>query len=282
MILLTGASGTIGTQTVKALKAKGAAFKVGLRSPEKAAALGAEGIAFDWEKPDTYRSALSGVDTVFLLTPSVEKQVEFATGLTAAAKASGVKRIVKLSVIGAEAEPGIAFGRVHRDVEQAIKASGLAWTFLRPTFFMQNFPNFYGLNPKADSTIYLPNEDAKVSWIDARDIGDVAAAALTDASHEGKAYDLTGGEALSTAEACALFSTALGQKISYVNVTEAAARDAMTSQGMSGSMVEGYLELHVIIRRGWCAAIGSGVHEALGRAPRTLAQYAADFAAGNA
>ena len=144
---------------------------------------------------------------------------------------------------------------------------------------MQNFINFYGVSPKADSTVYLANADGKVTWLDARDIGEVAAAVLSGRSHVGQAVTLTGGEALSTEEACAVLAKAFGHKVSYVAVPEEAARKAMEDRGMPAWMVKGFLELAWIIRQGWSAAIAPGVQDVLGRAPRTLAQYAADVAA---
>jgi uncharacterized protein YbjT (DUF2867 family) len=278
MILLTGASGTIGRHLVSVLKAKDVPFKVALRDPGKGARLGAQAVAFDWDQPRTFAPALEAVDTLFLLTPTTETQVKQSQGLVEAAKAAGVKRVVKLSVSGADSEPGIALGRMHRESERAVQAAGFAWTMLRPTFFMQNFVSFYGVTLDADSTIYLPNGDAKVAWLDARDIGDVAAHVLTSKGHENKAYELTGDEPLSTAEACALLSAALGHKVTYVDVPEQAAREGMQSQGIPPWYVESLLELNMVIRNGWAAQIATGVHEVLGRSPRRFAAFAADLA----
>jgi len=124
MILVTGATGTIGSSTVKALKAKSAKFKVGVRSPEKAKGLGVETVLFDWDKPETFGPALQGVEKVFLLTPTSDKQDQYAKSLVDAAKTAGVKHIVKLSVIGVDAEPNIYFGRQHKAAEKAMKDSG--------------------------------------------------------------------------------------------------------------------------------------------------------------
>lgn len=283
MILVTGASGTIGSATVAALKARGARFKVALRSPEKAAALGAEAVRFDWSQPETYRTALTGVESAFLLQPTSNTQVEETRAFAEAAKAAGVKHVVRLSVIGADNEPGILLGRQHRDADRALQATGLQTTLLRPTFFMQNFIEFYGVAVGKGGTVYLPNGDGKVAWIDARDIGDVAAAALTSpAQHAGKVYELTGSEALSTGEAAEVLATALGQPVSYVAVSEADAEKAMQQQGMPDWLIQGFQELAMIIRNGWAATVSPAVSQVLGRPPRRLADYARDVAAGKA
>jgi uncharacterized protein YbjT (DUF2867 family) len=281
MILVTGATGTIGSSTVKALKAQGARFKVGTRSPDKLQGQGVETVLFDWDKPETFAPALQGVEKLFLLTPISEKQVEYTQSLVDAAKKAGVKHIVKLSVMGVEAEPGIALGRLHRASEKAIQDSGIAWTMLRPTFFMENFFNYYGADPKKDSTVYNPHGQGKAVWVDGRDVGEVAAAVLTGQGHEGKAYDLTGPEALGDAEALALLGEALGHKYTYVDVPEEGARKAMLDMQMPAWLVDGFMELNRLIKNNWVATPASGVKDVLGRAPRSFKEYAKDCAAGS-
>lgn len=280
MIFVTGATGTIGSSTVKALKARGARFKVGTRSPDKLKGSGVDAVAFDWDKPETYASALQGVEKVFILTPLSDKQTEYTQALVDAAKKAGVKHLVKLSVMGADAEPGIFLGRQHKASENAMKASGLAWTMLRPTFFMENFVNFYGVDPKKDSQVYLPHGQGKAAWVDGRDIGEVAAAVMTTPGHEGKVYDLTGPEALGAQEVLDLFSQALGHKYTYVDVPEAAAQKAMADAGGPKWMVDGLLELHHIVKQGWSTATATGVKDVLGRPARSFKEYVKDFAAG--
>jgi uncharacterized protein YbjT (DUF2867 family) len=280
MILVTGATGTIGSSTVKALKAQGARFKVGTRSPDKAQELGGEAVRFDWDHPETFGPSLHGVEKVFLLTPVAEKQVEYTKQLVDAAKKAGVRHIVKLSVVGAESEPGIFLSRQHKEGEKIIKNSGLAWTMLRPTFFMQNFINFYGVDPAKDSTVYAARGEGKTVWVDGRDVGEVAAAVLTGQGHEGKTYELTGPEVLSSAEVVAILSEVLGHKYTYVAVPEEAARKAMTDMGMPKWLVDAFLELDMLIRNNWTATPASGVQEVLGRPPRSFREYARDYVAG--
>jgi uncharacterized protein YbjT (DUF2867 family) len=283
MILVTGASGTVGRSTVAALQKRGAAFRVGARSIDKARAAGYAAVEFDWEQAATYERALEGVERAFLLPPINDKQVEQARAFVDAARRAGVKHLVKLSVAGARIEPGFRLGRQHGEGEKYIEASGLSWCFLRPNFFMQNFVNYYGVDlSRAESTVYLPHGTARTSWVDARDVGEVAAAALTGSGHEGKAYELTGPEALSDAEVAQLFSKASGRKVAYVDVPEQAAREAMAKMGMPGWLVDAYLELHALIRSGHAAGLGDGVEKALQRKPRSFAQYVDDVVKGKA
>ena len=282
MILVTGATGTIGSATVNALKARGARFKVAARSPDRLAGQGVETVPFDWDKPQTFGPALGGVEKLFLLTPNTtDQQARYVQALVDASKKAGVKHIVRLSVMGANAEPGILLGRMHRESEKLIEGSGLAWTMLRPTFFMDNFLNYYGVDPRKDCTLHLAHGQGKAVWVDGRDVGEVAAAALTSTGHEGKAYELTGPQALGAAEACAILTEVLGHKYTYVELPAEQARKAMEDSQTPAWMVQGFSELSALIRNGQSATPASGVKDALGRPPRGFRDFAKDLAAGN-
>lgn len=274
MILLLGSTGTVGRHAITFLKRAGARVTVGGRSPEKARQLEVDHRQFDWTRPETYAPTLSGARTVFLLTPVDERQVQWSHDLLAVAKAEGVRRIVKLSVAGADQEPGIALTRLHRATERELEASGLAWTFLRPNFYMQNFTSYYGVVPGRAGTVFLPNGTGKVSWADASDLGEVAARVLSEDAHDGKVYTLTGEEAFDTGTACSLLSEASGHEIQYVDVPEAAARQGMAAQGLPPSLVEAMLELHTTIRNGWAAGVSPDMARLLGRPPRSFATFA--------
>lgn len=275
MILLTGATGTIGRATMTALRAANAAFKVAARNPAELHALGVASVAFDWDQLSSYLPALQGVDRLFLLTPNSERQVGYILQAVAAAKRSGVRHIVRVSVMGADAEPGIILGRQHVAAEREIRASGIRWTMLRPTFFMDNFIRYYGVDTQKDSQVYLPNGDGKAAWVDPADVGEVAAKVLCTDSHAGSVIDLTGPELLSTAEALSVLSSALGHRYTYVDVSEQAARDALEKTGMPAWLVDAFLELNALIRQGHAATLASGVQQVLGRPPRSMREWAA-------
>src|SRR5215467_10264823 len=187
-ILVTGPTGTIGSKVLESLaEKKDVTIRAALRANEKTAKLPKNVVAveFDYDKPQTMASAVRGADKLFLLTPFVEKPVPFAQRLVAAAKEAGVKHIVKLSAFGCEVEPGIFLVKDTATIEKEIESSGIAWTFLRPNNFMDNFIGYYP--PDAQGNIYLPWGNGACSFIDSRDVGAVAAAALTTEGHAKKA-----------------------------------------------------------------------------------------------
>lgn len=278
MILLTGATGTIGTAALNALQSAGQQFKVAARSPEKFRTQGVEALAFDWDNLDGYLPAMQGIQKLFLLTPNSERQVGYVVQAIAAAKRAGVKHIVRLSVMGADADPGIILGRQHFAAEREIKASGIAWTMLHPTFFMQNFINYYGVDPNADSQLYLPQGRGKAAWVDANDVGEAAAKVLSGEGYEGKAFELTGPQALSAEEALAILDKELGHKYSYIDVPEDAARQTMENMKIPLWLVDGFMELHGLVKHGYSESLSNGVQEVLGRAPRSLREWAVNLA----
>lgn len=281
MILVTGAGGTIGRLLVEELKASNHKFRPAYYTKEKADKMTAEGggaVALDFAKPETLRPALVGVDTVFLLGAGGLGQTEGETNVVREAKAAGAKKIVKLSVWGAEGE-GFSFAKIHRPVERAIEASGLSWTFLRPNGFMQNFVNYLGASIKGQGVFYQNAADTKISHIDARDIARVAAAALTRPGHEGKAYDLTGPQALSYGDAAEVLTRVLGKKVAYVAVSDEAAKAGMLAAGMPEFYVDYLIDLSQFYRKGGAARVTSAVKDVTGKDPVSFEQFVRDNAA---
>jgi uncharacterized protein YbjT (DUF2867 family) len=210
MILVTGATGKVGQHVVKELAGRGEKPRVLLRDPGKTSQLkGFVGDALqgDFDKPDTVAKALQGADKVFLVTPADQRQVAREKTFIDAAKAAGVKRLVYLSAIGATPDSTVTMGRAHAEVEAYLKGSGIPWTILEPNGFMQNFLND-AATIRSQGAIYYPAADARVSFIDARDIGLAAAVALTSDGHAGKTYVLTGPEPVSYRETAALIGRA--------------------------------------------------------------------------
>jgi uncharacterized protein YbjT (DUF2867 family) len=278
MILLTGATGTIGKATIAALQAMHQQFKIAVHDPNKVVIKGVEAVELEWNNVDSYLPAMKGIEKLFLLTPNSERQVGYVVQAVAAAKRAGVRHIVRLSVMGADADPGIILGRLHFAAERELKASGITWTILRPTFFMQNFVNYYGVNPQKDGEIYLPHGRGKATWVDARDVGESAAKVLTTLGHEGKVYELTGPEALTTEEVLKILSEELGHKYTYVDAPEDAARKAMEEMKMPLWLVDGFMELHALIKHGYAESLADGVKTILGREPHSLRDWAKSLA----
>ncbi len=278
-ILVTGATGTIGSQVVKALAGKGHTIRATARGEDKSAkvrALGATAVDFEYGDAGSVARAVEGVDRLFLVTPFTADQVELAGRVVAAAKKAGVRHVVKLSAIGADIEPGIQLGRWHRAVEKELEAAGLSYTLLRPNNFFENFVNFYG--PDAQGNIYLPWGTAKCSFIAGSDIAQVAAKALTEDGHAGKAYELSGPEAIGIVDAAETLSKVTGRKITYVDVPESAAKSAMLGLGMPEWMVDAMMELHAIDKAGYAANVTDTVEQVTGKKARTFADFARENA----
>jgi uncharacterized protein YbjT (DUF2867 family) len=278
-ILITGATGTVGSLVLRELAGRdGIRIRAAIRDMSKAANVqgpGVEAALFDYDKPETFPPACQGVDAVFMVSPFTPDGVEQSKAFIEAARAAGVRHIVKLSVTRRVAD--ITVGRWHEAIDTALKTSGLAWTILLPGGFMQNFVE--SSMPRPDGGIYAPVGNAKSAFIDTRDIAAVAAKALTEPGHEGKEYTLTGPEALSYADVAQIISEASGRQIRFVDVPEAAARQGMLGAGMPEWMVNVILELNAWTKSDGGAEITTTVQEILGRPARTFREFARDYAA---
>lgn len=272
-ILVTNANGKVGSQVVAALLSQGQDVRVGARSPAKASerAGGATVVAFDYTAPQSVAAALRGVDAVFTSAP-YELLPEAELDLIDAAKAAGVKRLVKLSALGVEANPA----NPHSVVEAALARSGLAWTIVRPTFFMQNYATLSAPTIRDQGAIYEPAADGKSAFIDTRDIAAVVAKVLTEPGHEGAAYGLTGPAALDRAEVAALIAEAAGKPVRYVPVDDAALRQAMAAA--PPALTELMSGLFAAVRAGQTAATTTTVLDLLGRPPISFRTFARDHA----
>lgn len=272
MILVTGATGTIGGEVARQLIAAGHKPRLLVRNPEKAKSFEGKAELFKGDLDDaaSVTRALQGIDKLFLLTSGLDGQ-RLESQAIDLAKAAGVKHVVKLSVMGAEYE-GISFAKWHRAGEKKLEASGLKWTFLRPGNFMTN-ALWWGESIKKDNAIYQPVGDGKSAVIDPADIGAVAVKALTTPGHEGKTYVLSGPVALSTQEQADIIGKALGRAIKHVDVPPAAAKDGMLKSGMPAGYVDALLELYAVMKAGQTSTVTNTVEEVLGRKPTSFAQF---------
>src|SRR5437867_353125 len=286
-ILVTGASGTVGSEVINQLSSAtadadiraGAHSIEGIKKVVKSDIV--EPIQIDYNKPDTLKDALKDIDRVFLLTPFQSDMEELSSNfLKEIENAGNIKQIVKLSVMGADSEPGIIGSRLHRQVEKMIEYTSIPFTFLRPNFFMQNFVNFFSQSIKEQDAFYLPAEDGKVSFVDVRDIASVAVQVLTknnDGRHNGKAYVITGPEAISYGDVARILSEQLRKKISYVNISEDDARKGMKGTGGDDWTINYLMELFNIIRMGYLSEVSSVTEEVTGRSAISLSQFAKDY-----
>ncbi len=277
-ILVTGATGTVGRDVVKLLSKKGAVVRAGVRDQAKARPRFDDDIAlatFDFENEGSFAGALDGVAKVFLLPPLLPNQVELTNGFVDAAKRAGIRHIVKLSVIGVDDGTKATPIEWHAANEQHIRESGLAFTFLRPNSFMQNFITYF---PPRDGAIYLPWGTGTASFVDTRDVGSVAAEVLTSDGHEEKTYTLTGPAALGIADVARILSEAAGREFKYVDVPEGAARDGMLQAGMPKWLVEAVMDLHAVNKQNRWSAVTADIEKVAGNPPTDFAQFARDHA----
>lgn len=271
-ILITGASGNIGQPLVQALKAQGTAFET-LRSKPSAQG-GTRSASFDDVRG--LSQAFEGVATLFVLLPLTPNKLAQAANVAAAAKSAGVKHIVRSSGAGADPAAGFALPRLQGQVDRIFEDTGLATTFLRPAGFMQNYLSFQRDMVKA-GTVYGATGDAPQSLIDTRDIAAVAAHILANpAPHAGKAYTLTGDEALTDSQRAAVLSRLLQRPVGFVAVPQDTATAGMQQSGMPAVLVEWLGSLNALVAAGYAAGISPDVRALLGRPAIGFERFAAD------
>src|SRR5438874_13621444 len=232
-VLVTGATGTIGRDIAKRRSEGVVSVRAGVRDQAKAKKQFGADIAlvpFDFENEKMFSAALEGVEKVFLLPPMQPNQLELMNRFVDAAKRAGVGHIVKLSAIGIDDETQSTAIKWHGANERHIRESGVAFTFLRPNSFMQNFITYF---PPRNGAIYLPWGNGTASFVDTRDIASVAAKALTSHGRGGRIYTLTGPATRGIAEVALILSEGTGRELKYVDVPEAAARAGRLQRGGS-------------------------------------------------
>ncbi len=280
MICVTGSGGTVSSELIKQLESANAPFRAAHFSNEKAEAARARGIdavIIDYNRPETLRAAFQGCDKLFLLGPNVLNQTQFELNAIEAALAVGVQHIVKQSVLGAD-EEAFSLALVHRPVEKAIESSGLAWTFLRPNSFMQNLVTYMGETIKAEAAFYSASGEAKISHVDVRDIAAVAVKSLTEPTHVGNAYTLTGPEALTYDEFADELSKVLGRLISHISLPPSDLKQGMLGEGMPEEIADQMLDLERYYRADQASRITNDIKQVTGREPRRFADYVQETA----
>jgi len=280
MILVTGAGGNVGRPLLDELAAANAPARAAYHSADKAAharTAGRDAVAVDYARPETLQPALDGVESVFLLGSGAMGQTEGETNVVRAAKAAGVRRIVKLSVIGA-AEEAFGFARTHRPVERAIEESGLAWTLLRPASYMQNFVNFMAPTIRSQHALYTLIPDSPFNHVDTRDVARVAAAVLTRGGHDGRAYTLTGPRSFSYRDAAATIGSVTGTQVEVVALGESDLRAGMKANGIPDYYADLLVDLDRWYESGKADLVTSSIRDVTGREPTTFEQFVRDFA----
>jgi len=285
MILVTGAAGLSGSAVVRELAGNGVPVRALVHYRAKAGAL--EGLRHvqivegDMARAETLGSALEGIARVLLISSSNPQMLETQCRFIDACKTSGVAHVVKFS--GKESGIGFSaqnfrFTRMHEEIERYLQESGLAWTHLRPSQFMQVYlrevPTI-----AAKGALLLPLEDVKLSPVDIDDIAKIAFSILVQGGHEGRAFDITGPQALSMAQIAACIGEAIGKPVRYHNVNAEDHRRALLAAGLPPFMVDALDEQAAERRRHPESRVELGTHALFGVKPTTFAEFARRHAA---
>jgi uncharacterized protein YbjT (DUF2867 family) len=281
MLLLTGVTGKTGGASAQALLKKGVPLRAIVRNAEKAAALKAAGVELvigDVTDRAVLEKAMAGVDKALMVCPNGEKQLDIEKQFVDVAKQAGVKHIVKMSSMEATPTAKVPIAKIHYASEQYLQQSGLDWTMIKPNFFMQNFLGSAG-TIKEQGKFFLPMGQGKTVMIDTRDVGACVAAAMTGTGHAGQAYELSGPEVLSFADAAARMSTALGRTIQYVPVPMDSYRQTLARFLTSEWHLNAVCALFQEIADGQPLHLTENVKKLTGKAPTSLEQFIRDHQA---
>jgi uncharacterized protein YbjT (DUF2867 family) len=279
MILITGASGTVGKAVLREVAKTGAAHRAMYRSKGEAAKApdGTQTVIADFSDRASLASALKGVESVYLVCSPIPQLVELETNVIDASQAAGVRRIVLNSALGAADFPK-SFPSWHRKVEDKLKATKIAHVILRPNSFMQNVVTYYAPTIRTQGAFYGSYGDRRISYIDARDLAAVAAKALTSGALDGKTLELNGPEALSCEQVAQKITERTGVATRYVDIPLEAQRKAMLDQKMPDWQVTALIDLQHYYINGQGGDTDHTIADILGRPPGTLDQFLADNA----
>lgn len=275
MILVTGATGTVGRELVRLLAGWGEAVRAMTRHPEMAdLPAGVEVVPGDFDHPQSLADAATGIEALFLLSAPGPWIPQHDRAMLAAARAAGVARVVKLSTIGT-GEQASKVGNWHLPGEQELRSGDYEWTMLRPSAFASNVLNWAPMI-RARQPIPNPNGTGTQGVVDPRDIAEVAARALTSDVHMRQVLTLTGPELLSVPDLAARLGGVLGHPVATVEVPLDAYRQGLLTRGFDPVFVETAVAGSKLIAEGGYARLTDDVAQALGRPPRTFAAWAYD------
>ncbi len=280
-ILVTGAGGDVAGNLIPLLLAAGREVKALVRSPDHAQRLRASGAAVvlgDFRDKAGLAAALDGVETIFLLTPAHAQAADMASTAIEAARQARVRRIVRLSAIKAAADGPTDNTRQHWRTEEALRRSGIAYTILRPHFYMQNLLGSVQ-SIREQGAIYFATAAARIGMIDVRDIADAAARVILDERWDGAEYEITGPAAISYPEVAERLSKTLGRKITYVPISPDALAEAARGAGMDEWSAMLFRDYNRAYGSGWGDFVTSWVSTFTGRPARSFDSFAAEVLA---
>lgn len=273
LIGITGATGFLGRHVAQSLAADGHQLRLIVRDPSRVDAAGNEVAQASYGDTEQARAALAGVDVLFMVSAAeAADRVAQHTGFVDAAAASGVRHIVYTSFLGAAPDATFTLARDHWATEQHIAASGMTWTFLRDSFYLDFLPLLAG----EDGVIRGPAGQGRVAAVAREDVARSAAAVLASPdAHAGVIYDLTGREAYTLAEAAAITTRITGRDVSYLDETIEQAYESRAPYGAPDWQVDAWVSTYTAIAAGELATISDHVERLTGRPPLTLAEFLA-------
>jgi uncharacterized protein YbjT (DUF2867 family) len=280
MILVTGAAGLNGSAIVREFSRNRVPVRALVRDRSKAARLAdlplVELVQADMARPETLSDALKGIKRALMISSSNPQMLDAQCCFIDACKSEGVAHVVKFSGkesnIGFEAK-NFRFTRMHEEVERYLEESGLAWTHLRPSQFMQVYLR-EAPSIAAKGLLQLPLDTVRLSPVDVDDIAQIAFALLTQGNHEGRAFEITGPQALSMAEVAAAISAGVGKPVQFQSISPEERRRAMVSAGLPAFMIDALHEQALERLRHPDSRIELGTHELFGVKPTSFANFA--------
>ncbi len=279
MVLITGASGTVGRAVLEEVRRRGARVRAMYRSQADAVAApgGTESVIADFSDKESLLAALKGVESVYLVCSPIPELVQLEGNMIEASELAGVRRIVLNSALGAE-DLNTSFPSWHRKVEDKLKATKIAHCILRPNSFLQNLLAFFAPSIRRQGAFYNSLGNAAISYLDVRDIAAVAARVLVENQHDGKTYELNGPEALSCAQIAEKTAQHAGITVRYVEISDDAQRKTMLDQGMPEWQVKALLELQEYNRKGRAGTVDGVLKGLLERDPSTIGAFLTEHA----
>lgn len=274
-ILVTGATGNVGAEVVRLLLERGERVRGAVLAGDTRLHAGAEPAVFDFEDPTTFGAALVGVDRVFLMRPPHMSDASAFEPFLAAMRERGVRQVVFLSLVGVERNPVVP----HHAIEKRLKASGLGWTMIRPSFFMQNLSTTHLADIRDHGEIVVPAGGGRTSFIDVRDIAEAAVVALTGTGHLGKAYAITGSEALTYDDCATIIAEESGRPVRYRRVSGREFARHMSALGHPRGFITVMRGIYLVARLRMAATVTDELRTLIGREPTSFRTFAADNAA---
>lgn len=278
--LITGATGSTGSLVAEELLRRGEMVRCMTRDASRATSLadaGAEVVVADLDKPDTLPAAFDGVHSAYLVTATGPNTVTQAMNGIHAAKDAGVKYLVRYSILDIPEEANVRSSEFHKQVEAALPGAGFNFCILRSTNYMQGLL-LAAPTIQSDSAIYMPWGEGRVGMIDVRDIAESVVEVLTGSDHVGKTYSVTGPKAITLHDAATAISKAIGKAVSYVDIPEEAMRQGLEEAGLDGWSVVEYMSFYSAFKNGYASLVTDDFENLTGHPPRTIDEFARDFA----